>query len=127
MIRPAALTRLEPVDKASGGLSRVRPSIGLQALKAEVRILVHETPVFRAQRKVTGQDEVSASAVKECASCLRVRAGHKSAAVAGWMKDQAPTSCQRVRTQLADAEWEVHSHIASDAMYVSLDSVLSRT
>ncbi len=103
MIRPAARALLEPVHKASGGLSRVRPGVSLQALKAEVRILVHETPVFRAHRKVTGQDVVSTSAVRECASSLRVRARHKSAAVAGWMKDQAPTSRQRVGTQLADA------------------------
>src|SRR5882762_5611827 len=91
---PAAQVRLKPVDNPSCGLSRVRPSISLQALKAEIRILVYETPVFSAQRKVVRQDVVSASAVQECAVCLGVRARHKSAAVAGGMKDQAPASSQ---------------------------------
>jgi hypothetical protein len=103
----------------------VRPSISLQALKAEVRILVYEIPVFSAQRKVVRQGVVSASAVQECTFCLGVRAGHKSA-VAGGMKDQAPASSQRVRTELTDVERQVHNHIGSDAMYVRLDSGLSR-
>ena len=104
----------------------MRPSVSLQAQKAEVRILVYETPVFSAQRKVVRQDVVSASAVQECAFCLGVRAGHKTAAIAGGMKDQAPASSQRVRTEFADVERQVHNHVASDAMYVRLDSVLSR-
>jgi hypothetical protein len=104
----------------------VRPSISLQTLKAEVRILVYETSVFSAQRKVLPQDVVSASAVQECAFCLGVRARHKSAAVAGGMKDQSPAPSQRVRTELTDVERQVNNHIGSDAMYVRLDSRLSR-
>ena len=104
----------------------MRPSISLQALKAEVRILVYKTPEFSAQRKVVRQNVVSASAVQGCAFCLGVRAGHKSAAVAGGMKDQAPASSQRVRTELAEVERQVHNHIGSDAMYVRLNSGLSR-
>ena len=67
--------RLKPVDNPSCGLSRVRPSISLQALKAEVRILVYKTPVFRAQGKAVRQVVVSAAAVQECTLCLGVRAG----------------------------------------------------
>jgi len=125
-IRPAAQAYLEPIDKASRGLSRVGPSVCLQALKAEVWILVHETAVFRAQRKVARQNVVSASAVQERASRLRVRAGHKSAAVTCRMKDQAPASSQRVRNELTDVKRQVHNHIASNAMNVRLDSGLSR-
>jgi len=102
----------------------VRPRTSLQALKAEVRILVQETPVFRAQRKVARQNVVSTSAVQECAFCLGARARHNS--VPGGMKDQATASSQRVRTELADVERQVHNHVGCNAMYVSLDSVLSR-
>ncbi len=127
MISPAAQpARLEPVHNASRWLRGVCPSISLQTLKAEVRILVYETPVFRAQRKVVRQHIVSASAIEECAFRLGVRAGHKSAAVARGMKDQAPTSSQRVRTELTDVEWQLHHNIRSDAVNVSLDSGLSR-
>ena len=33
---------------------------------------------------------------------------------------------RRVRTELTDVERQVHNHIGSDAMYVRLDSGLSR-
>ncbi len=125
MISPAAQARLKPVHNASRGLSGVCPSISLQTLKAEVRILVYETPVFRAQRKMVRQDIVGASAIEECAFCLGVRTGHEPAAVARGMEDQAPTSSERVRTELTDVEWELHHNIRSDAVDIRLDSVLS--
>src|SRR5208337_1014367 len=124
MISPAAQARLKPVHNASRGLSGVCPGVSLQALKAEVRILVYETPVFHAQRKVVRQHIVGASAIEECAFCLGVRTGHKPAAGAR-MEDQAPASSQRVRTELTDVEWQLHHNIRSDAVDVGLGSVLS--
>jgi hypothetical protein len=125
MNSPAAQARLKPVHNASRGLSRVCPTISLQALEAEVRILVYEAPVFRAQRKVVRQPVVGASAIEKCAFCLGISAGYKSAAVAGGMEDQAPASGQRVRTELTDVEWQLHHNIRSDAVDVRLDSAFS--
>ena len=83
-------------------------------------------PRYSARNEKWRVNVVSASPIEECAFCLGVRAGHNSAAVAGGMKDQAAASSQRVRTELTDVERQVHNHVASDAMYVRLDSVLSR-
>jgi len=124
---PTAQAFLEMEDDSSGWLRRVRPAIGVQGPKSEVRILVHIASIFSAQREVSGQGIISACSVQEGSSRLSARAGNESAVVASGIKNQAATSSERVSTDLSNRQRKVNHHIPSYCVHVSLDSRFSET
>lgn len=104
---PTAQVVLEMKDDSSGWLGRVRPAVGVQGPKSEVRILVHVTSIFSAQREVSGQGIISTCSVQEGSPGLSARAGNESAKVAGGIKNQTAASSERVRTDLSDRQRKV--------------------
>jgi len=122
---PTAQAVLEMKDDSSGGLRRVRPAIGVQGPKSEVRIFVHITSIFSAQREVSSQGIISTCSVQEGPPGLSARAGSESAAVAGGIKDQTAAPSECVSADLSNGQRKVHHYIPSYCVHVSLDSRFS--
>ena len=119
--------RLKTENDSGGWLGRVRPAIGVQRSKSEVRTLVHETSVFGAQREVPTQGIISACSVQEGAFSLSAGSGKRCSNVAPGIKDQTAASGERIRTDPANAHWKAQNHIACHCVYVGLNSGFSET
>src|SRR5712675_476760 len=76
---PPGALRSKPKNDASGWLRRVRPAVRIQGPDSEVRVLVHKTSVFSAQREVPAQNIISADAVEKGSSPLILDTGNRSA------------------------------------------------
>ena len=123
---PAAQALLETDDDPSGWLRRVRPAVSAQACESEVRIPVHKTSVFSAQRQMSREGIISAAAVQEGTRSLRAGASHRSAKIARGIKDQTAAPGERVSADPSDAQWKFHHQISSNCVHVGLDSGFSK-
>jgi hypothetical protein len=103
----------------------VRPAISVQGPESEVRILVHKTSIFRTHREMPRQGIISAGTVQESSFPLSAGTGHRSAKIAGRIKDQTAGPSECVGTDPLKAQWKVDYQIASDRMDVGLDSGVS--
>jgi hypothetical protein len=114
-------------DDSSGWLRGVRPAVGVQGPKSEVRILVHITSIFSAQREVSGQGIINTCSVQEGSPGLSAGAGDESAIVAGGIKNQTAASSECVSTDLSNRQRKVNHYIPGYCAHVSLDSRFSET
>ena len=124
---PTAQAVLEMKDDSSGWLRGVRPAVGVQGPKSEVRILVHITSIFSAQREVSGQGIISTCSVQEGSPGLSARPGNESAIVASGIKNQTATSSERVSADLSNRQRKVDHYIPSYCVNVGLDSRFPET
>jgi len=94
----------------------VRPRIRSQALEPEIRTVVNEASIFRPQREVLGQWNISAATVNKRASRLRTRARNRATQVPGGIKYQGAAFCENVgtnakRNRVRDANDKTAGHL----------------
>jgi hypothetical protein len=81
----------------------MRPRVCLEAGQVEARCFVHEAAIFGAQRKVSREAVVGAASVKESAPRLRSCACKGATGIISRIKNQAATSCERLRLDPREA------------------------